>query len=259
MHPASVGLNRAAWDLRIEPPIAGEQQAAGAGGFGGSPTGPLVLPGKYNVVLKVGPGREAKGEISVDGDPRITFADSDRRTRQTALLDIYDLQKTLGAARTAARAVETQAAAIRKDVGKGPLDKLAAEISRMTADIDRELNAASGLSRAIEAYSGLPTADQRRQIDWTFEDAAKTIEELNRLLQTDVPSAYGDLMKQGLWPKRPQPITAPPRRPGCVTVRLGRSRDRHVTLTAVDGLRFSREGGVRSRHLQPKQPGRVLL
>jgi photosystem II stability/assembly factor-like uncharacterized protein len=211
--PGKRGVNRAAWDLRIEPPVAGEQQAAGAGGFGGSPTGPLVLPGKYSVTLKAGPGREARGDVTVDGDPRITFADADRRTRQTQLLNIYDLQKSLAAARTAARTVETQTAAIRKDVGKGPLDQLASEISRVTADIDRELNAATGLSRAIEAYSGLPTADQRRQIDWAFEDATKTIDELNRLLQTDVPAAYGDLLKQGLWPKRPQPVAAPPRRP----------------------------------------------
>ena len=212
--PGKRGLNRTAWDLRIEPPTAGEQQAPGAGGFGGSPQGPLVLPGTYKVALKAGPGREARGDVAVEGDPRIAFPDRDRRARQAALLNIYDLQKSLGAARTAARAAEAQTAAIGKDVGKGPLDKIANEISRMTADIDRALNAATGLSRVIEAYSGLPTADQRRQIDWAFEDATKTIEEVNRLLQTEAPSAYGDLMKQGLWPRRPQPITVPPRRPG---------------------------------------------
>ena len=84
------------------------------------------------------------------------FSDADRRTRQTALLNLYELQHSLAAARTAARTVETQIAAIRKDVGKGPLDTLATEISRLTGDIDRELNAATGLSRAIEAVLGLP-------------------------------------------------------------------------------------------------------
>jgi hypothetical protein len=211
--PGKPGVNRIAWDLRVEPPTSGEQQPAGAGGFGGSPIGPLVLPGKYTVLLKAGPGREVKGDVSVEGDPRVTFADSDRRVRQTALLSLYDLQKSLDAARTAARAADTQATAIRKEVGKGPLDKLASEMTRLSADINRELNAASGLSRAIEGYSGLPTTDQRRQIDWAFEDATKTIEELNRMLQTDAPSIYTDLMKQGTWPKRPAPIVVPARRP----------------------------------------------
>jgi hypothetical protein len=209
--PGKAGLNRIAWDLRMEPPIPGEQQAPGAGGFGGSPLGPLVLPGKYKIALKAGASREARGELEVAGDPRVTFSDADRRTRQTALISIYDLQKSLSAARTAARKVESEIAAITKDVGKGPLDKLTGEITKLTADVDRELNAANGLSRAIEAFSGLPTDDQRRQIDWAFEDAAKTIEDLNRILQADVPASYDDLMKKGLWPKTPQPIAVPKR------------------------------------------------
>jgi photosystem II stability/assembly factor-like uncharacterized protein len=211
--PGKAGLNRVAWDLRIEPPVPGEQQAAGAGGFGGSPLGPLVLPGKYKVTLKAGANREARGEIEVAGDPRVTFSDADRRTRQTALMSIYDLQKSLSAARTAARKVESETTAITKDVGKGPLDKLAGDLTRLTTDVDRELNAANGLSRAIEAYSGLPTDDQRRQIDWAFEDAAKTIADLNRVLQSDAPAAYEDLLKKGLWPKKPQPIAVPAKRP----------------------------------------------
>ena len=211
--PGKAGLNRVAWDLRMEPPVAGEQQPAGAGGFGGSPQGPLVLPGKYTIALKAGANREAHGEIEVTGDPRVTFSDGDRRTRQTALLSIYDLQKSLGAARTAARSVTSEMAAIAKDVGKGPLDKLTSELSRLTGDVDRELNAANGLSRAIEVYSGLPTDDQRRQIDWAFEDATKTIEDLNRVLQSDVPASYEDLLKKGLWPKKPQPIAVPAKKP----------------------------------------------
>ena len=33
------------------------------------------------------------------------------------------------------------------------------------------------------------------------------------MLQTDVPSVYTDLMKQGVWPKRPALIAVPARRP----------------------------------------------
>ena len=55
----------------------------------------------------------------------------------------------------------------------------------MQADLVPQFNFVNSLSRATEAYSGLPTADQRRQSDWAFGDAATTVETPNRVLQTD--------------------------------------------------------------------------
>jgi hypothetical protein len=142
------GVNRVSWDLRMEPPVPdGTRNAPAAGGFGGAPQGPLVLPDVYLITTTIG-GRVLKGELHVEGDPRVTFPDADRRTRQTALLNLYALQKSL-------------------------------------ADLVAQSNAINSLSRAIEGYSGLPTADQYRQLDWAFEDAAKAVEALNRMLQTD--------------------------------------------------------------------------
>jgi hypothetical protein len=53
------------------------------------------------------------------------------------------------------------------------------------SDLVAQFNAVTNLSRAIEGYSGLPTADQRRQLDWAFDDATSAVEALNRVLQTD--------------------------------------------------------------------------
>ena len=58
------------------------------------------------------------------------------------------------------------------------------------------LDAASGLARAIEGYSGLPTQDQSRQIDWAFEDVTKLVEEFNGILQTEMPAFYSELTAQ---------------------------------------------------------------
>ena len=55
----------------------------------------------------------------------------------------------------------------------------------MQGDLVAQFNAVTTLSRAIEGYSGVPTADQRRQVDWAFEDAQRAIEAMNRVLQTD--------------------------------------------------------------------------
>jgi photosystem II stability/assembly factor-like uncharacterized protein len=206
------GLNRAIWDLRMDPPLApGDRESpAATGGFGGSPSGPTVLPGAYQVSIKAG-GRELTGSVIVEGDPRIAFSDADRRARQSALVDVYDLQKTLAAARKAARMLVAQTDTLQKDVAKpvAPLDELAKRLSQLQADLGAEANTASGLARAIEGYSGLPTADQKREIDWVFEDATNGVAALNRVIQTDAPSVYSELMKEGTWPARPAPIAAP--------------------------------------------------
>ena len=183
------GLNRASWDLRMEPPLPdGAREAPAVGGFGGSPQGPLVLPAVYTVTVNAA-GRSLKGELHVEGDPRVTFSDADRHTRQTALLNLYALQKSLSAARTAGA---TAAGQLDAPGGRGIVSSRADTSSRLTqvqADLVAQFNAVNSLSRAIEGYSGLPTADQRRQLDWAFEDAAKAVEALNRVLQTDTGSS----------------------------------------------------------------------
>ena len=174
--PGRAGMNRVSWDLRMESPLTGAVQEAPAGGtVGGAPLGPLVLPGVYTVTVRVFgvDGRALKGELRVEGDPRVNFPDSDRRARQAALLNLYQLQKSLALARAT-----TATARVAADTG----------LAQLQAEITAELNTASALSRAIEGYSGLPTSDQRDQIDWVLDDAAKTIAALNRVLRTEMPA-----------------------------------------------------------------------
>jgi hypothetical protein len=162
------GLNRIAWDLRYEPPTP-EGGREALGGSGSSALGPLVLPGSYIVTIDA-PGAAAqslKGELRVDVDPRVTFSDADRRARQTTLLRLYQLQKSLATARAS-----TSTTRIGNDT----------RLAQLQGEITIELNTAGNLSRAIEGYSGLPTADQKRQVDWVVDDAAKTLQALNRVL-----------------------------------------------------------------------------
>ena len=179
------GLNRVSWDLRMEPPVpAAPRETPAAGGFGTAALGPLVLPGVYTVRVDAA-GRSLNGELRVEGDPRVTFSDVDRRTRHTALLNLYALQKTLSAARAAGA---TAAGQLDTPGGRGIPSNRADASSRLTqvqADLVAQFNAVNSLSRAIDGYSGLPTADQRRQIDWAFDAAARALDALNQLLQTD--------------------------------------------------------------------------
>ena len=68
----------------------------------------------------------------------------------------------------------------------------------LQTDLTAQITAATSLSRSIEGYSGVPTVDQRRQIEWAFEDAQETIGALNRALHADGAAA-------------PQPLSIPRR------------------------------------------------
>src|SRR5205823_6565968 len=117
-------------DLRMDRPVAEAEPAtggaAGGGGGGGggggrgggAPSGPLVLPGKYAVAVSVpGLNHELRTDLVVEDDPLLNFSDRDRRTRQMALLTLYNVEKTLGAARSAARLLAAQGETIKRDVG----------------------------------------------------------------------------------------------------------------------------------------------
>jgi len=131
-----------------------------------------------------GAPRALKGELKVAGDPRVSFSDADRRSRQAALMDLYGLIKALGSARAAATSglarTDGSTHTARRD-GADPVDALRA----VQARIGTLISSASGLSRSIEGYSGVPTADQRRQIDWAFDDGRQAMDALNRALQTE--------------------------------------------------------------------------
>jgi len=142
-----------------------------------------VLPGVYAIAVTVA-GRQLTSSLRVEGDPRVAFSDADRRTRQTALMDLYELQKSLVMARAATAAGVAHFDAVNRNT-RDPNKESADQFSQRQAEISAELNTAGTLLRAIEGYSGVPTADQGRQISWVFDDAARTVDALNRALQRD--------------------------------------------------------------------------
>src|ERR1019366_4006642 len=101
-----------------------------------------------------------------------------------------------------------QAADLKRDLADGgaKADSLIARVSRLQAADDRSLAATNGAIRPVEAWSGMPTLDQRRQIDFTVEDATKAIADLNHVIQVEVPAMYSSVAKKA-WPK---PVAAVP-------------------------------------------------
>ncbi len=87
--PARMGLNRAAWDLRMdafkEPPREQIERFF-------EPGGPEVLPGTYEVTIQY-KDYEAKGRVKVVGDPRYKLADGDRKAKFDAILEAGKVQE----------------------------------------------------------------------------------------------------------------------------------------------------------------------
>src|SRR5438067_2503798 len=186
---ARAGLNRVSWDLRIEPPVPGPAREGSTfvAPLAAAPAGPLVLPGVYTITVGAQP-KGFKGELKVDADPRVVFPDGDRRVRQTALLGLYDLVKSLAAGRAAVASALARADAATRN-GREDAADAERRLRALQTDLASQVNAAATLSRSIEGYSGLPTADQRRQIEWAFDDAQETIGALNRALHADLGGA----------------------------------------------------------------------
>ncbi|HEY4305062.1 MAG TPA: hypothetical protein VGM82_11375 [Gemmatimonadaceae bacterium] len=201
-------------------PAAGEEEQSGrgatpvgfpgggeGGGRGGPPTGPLVMPGRYNVRVDVpGVASRLNGSVVVESDPLPKFSATDRATRQALLMRIYDWTKALGNARIATRALVAQRDSIKADVG-APADSIGARITRLGTQVDRAFTAVNAQRGAIEGWSGLPTVDQQKAVGYGIDDGRAAITELNKLVTTDIPAAYRRAAKT--WSRSVKPVTAP--------------------------------------------------
>jgi photosystem II stability/assembly factor-like uncharacterized protein len=234
--PAAKGMNRVVWDLRMNPPVdsanvpTGGGRGGGGGGRGGPPAavpvgfpgggegggggrgnvvGPLVLPGVYSMRVAI-PGLKTPltRTVAVEADPLPRFSAPDRAARQIVLLSIYDWTKALGEARLAARALVGQRDSIKADVAGSAADSLNARIGRTATAIDRALLAVNGQRGPIEGWSGQPTADQRKAVGYAIDDARKAINDLNKLITTEIPAAYGGANG---WKRRVSPVKLPAR------------------------------------------------
>jgi len=230
--PGQAGLNRACWDLRETPPIAdreatpiatcishgggrgdaafGSQVAAGVippsgqipnagggGGRGGRGVGPVVLPGRYTVAVG-----SLKQDVTVEPDPHFSISDADRSKRHAAIMSAYSLQQQLVPARDSAQLLADQMSGLRQyfsaagesaKTAMGAIDKVSGEIAQARGQVDRAIASAAQVENAMDAYDGLPTAAQFRQLEWAWEDAIAAANAVNQLIKESIPAAYSTM------------------------------------------------------------------
>jgi len=179
--PAQPGINRTCWDLRRAGPLDNGIPMPGNCNAGIGRPGPVVLPGNYIVTLTAGGGAPLTASLTVEPDPHFSISDADRKSRETAVMSAYALEQQLAAARDAYQALTGQMAAVRTATD------VTADAPQILSQITRTLGEAYNLETAIDAYQGLPTAAQLRDLDWAWEDAIGAVTALNRLIQQDLP------------------------------------------------------------------------
>jgi len=217
----AIGLNRASWDLRREPPVKPEEGAPR--GFGGPPRGPLVLPGSYTVKLAAA-GKQATGTVVVEDDPRITVSDSVRREWYEAQLEAGRIWAKADAADKAVKSIKKQLEELKASLDKkkdtpeavtkalqGLLDK-AAPLARtlssdapmgfagapLAADPEPLLPRARFLGFGLAAFTGAPTPQQKMLIERTSRAVDDVAAAIKALQQTDVPALNKLVYESGI-------------------------------------------------------------
>lgn len=224
------GLNRVTWDMHMDAAGAGAGgggragrggrgggRGGGGGGRAGGATGPLVLPGKYSVVVTIpGVAQPLRGDLTVIGDPTDSFTAADRKARQDFMMSVYGLEKALATAGGAARLLSAQTDSMKQDLTRGgaaaagaKADSLTYRVQRVTSEIDRLAAVTGGVRANVESFNSLPTADQRQQALWAADDASRAVATLNAISQTEIPNLYSQFAK-GVRPRTVAPVVQPP-------------------------------------------------
>ena len=110
--PAKTGLNLFTWDLRYQEPVKIPKAVYDEG----SPLGPLVLPGKYDVRLTVA-GKSTTLPVEVSLDPRVKTSSADLQKQFDLMLKLRDRQEELNKAILSIRDLRTQLLTLEKRLG----------------------------------------------------------------------------------------------------------------------------------------------
>jgi len=152
--PAKAGLNRFVWDLRYELP----KKVPGVIYDAGEPTGPLALPGRYQVRLTVA-GKTQTAAFEVKIDPRVHTSPEDLRKQFDLMLKLRDRQDQMNKTVIAIRDLRTQLLALEKRLGSGaeakPVVAASAELRKKIGAIEEQLVQVN--SKASEDQANYPT------------------------------------------------------------------------------------------------------
>ena len=219
---AESGLNLFVWDLRGQKPITIPKAIYD----NGKATGPLVLPGTYQVRLTVG-GKAYTAPIEIKMDPRVKTSQEDLRKQFELLSKLRDTEDEMNKAILGIRDLNNQLQALENRLGsvkesKAVVDQCA-ELRKRARAIEEELIQVNATAQEDEAnyptklnsklgyLSGVTdsadTAPTRAELE-VFAELSKQLQtELDKwheVLSKDLPELNDSMRKQdiavvGIW------------------------------------------------------------
>jgi hypothetical protein len=211
--PAEAGLNRFVWDMRSEVPAS----VPGAVSWGGRPTGPLVVPGTYQIKLTVG-GKSYTASSEIQKDPRISASQADLEKQNELTMRIRDRVNAAHEAVNQMRSVRSQLDALKKrlaaDASAKPILDAADALKKKLDAVEEKIIQPKSKSGEDPLNYPIQVADQLMALQETVEsaDTAPTAQsyvvydELNgqlepqlaawREIQSKDLAAFNELMKK---------------------------------------------------------------
>src|SRR5260370_32083840 len=220
--PAEPSLNLFAWDLRYETPT----KIPAAIYSNGTPIGPLVLPGKYQVRLTVD-GKSFTAPLEVKLDPRVKASEEDLRNQFDLVLQLRDRQDEMNktilairdlrtqlqglerrvAGRDNAKAVASASSDLRKKIStiEEELIRVNAKASEDEANYPTKLNSKLGyLGQAVDSADAAPTAAEYAVFAELDRQLEAQLVKWREVLSKDLPALNYAMQKNSV------PLIAPP-------------------------------------------------
>ncbi len=182
------GMNRACWDLRRGSALSSNATPLTMCEGSASGEGPLAQPGNYTATLTLPDATPLETAVTVLPDPHFPVTPADRAKRNTAIMNAYTLQQQMVPARDALQAVVTylrSAPAATREA----TDHLTAELAAVERQIGGAITSAARLQTVMDAFAGVPTAAQLRDLEFAWEDGTAAVAALNRVITHDLPAA----------------------------------------------------------------------
>jgi photosystem II stability/assembly factor-like uncharacterized protein len=168
--PAEVGLNRFVWNLRNEAPVT----VPGAVGWGGRPSGALVVPGTYQIKLTAS-GKTQTVKVEVTKDPRVPSTQGDLEKQFELAMRIRDRISAGDEAVNQIRSVRSQLDALKhrltNDANAKPVIDAADALTKKMNAIEEKIIQPKSKSGEDPLNFPIQTADQLAALQQTVESA----------------------------------------------------------------------------------------
>ena len=223
------GIHRLIWDLRYAPALLPNVD----GGIDRGTRGPWVLPGDYQVRLRLG-DQEHSSTLRILGDPAVTVGAADRAAQHDTLVLLHEMIEVSHAVVTTARQLVGQVTQVREALATQPV--AAEDVDTQLDDIEARLRAVleqmagsdedSGATQpgapplasqirqlysAISASTALPTAEQTQLTGRSERLLGEQVDAVNGLLDEDFVELRRLLGRAGV-PWTPGRLVGPVRR-----------------------------------------------